>query len=82
MLREVRAAATEGADSAGGLAGLQGALQAETRVTPGPADAPEQTPSNVKAMTFFASEAGLEPEHWLPILKSRSVCCNNGRTTS
>jgi hypothetical protein len=67
MLREVRAAATEGADSAGGLAGLQGALQAETRVTPGPADAPEQTPSNVKAMTFFASEAGLEPEHWLPI---------------
>ena len=68
MLREVRAAATEGTESAGGLAGLQGALHAETHpVTPGPADAPEHTPANVQAMTFISSEAGLEPEHWLPI---------------
>ena len=68
MLREVRVAATEGTDNAGGLAGLQGALQAETQpVTPGPADAPQHTPAKVQAMTLFASEAGLEPEHWLPI---------------
>ena len=68
MLREVRAAATEGVDNSGGIAGLQGALQAETQpVTPSPAYAPEHTPAKVQAMTFFASEAGLEPEHWLPI---------------
>jgi hypothetical protein len=63
MLREVRTSATEKSDTAGSLAGLQGALQTEPHsVTPA-----DEAPPSVPGMAMFASQAGLEPEHWLPM---------------
>jgi hypothetical protein len=60
-LREVRNAAEQKQASTSGLAGLQGALQTETRpLTPVPEiHASEPVP------TTFASGAGLDAEHWL-----------------
>jgi len=67
MLREVRASATEGTDPAGGLTDLQDALHVETKsVTPG-SNRPEHQPRGTQAMAFFASQAGIESEHWLPM---------------
>ncbi len=63
MLREVRASAAEGTHTAGGLADLQDALQTETQ--PVAPSNPQQT--GMQAMASFASQAGLEPEHWLPM---------------
>jgi hypothetical protein len=67
MLREVRASATENTDLAGGLTDLQDALRAETQpVAPG-SNPPAHQPAGTQAMEFFASQAGIEPEHWLPM---------------
>jgi len=55
-LREVRSAAAERQESAGGLADLGSALQIEIP-TPHPAPAP--------VSTAFTPPAGLDPEHWL-----------------
>lgn len=67
MLLEIRASATEQVSSGGGLAELRGALQTEIQpVTPTPAIPSEQTPTGVN-MASVAVQAGLEPEHWLPM---------------
>jgi hypothetical protein len=59
MLRDVRTSATQDPDTAGGL-------QAETQlVTPTPVNPSEHIPTGMEAMTAFAAQAGLEPEHWL-----------------
>lgn len=66
MLLEVRTSATEQAGTGGGLAELQGALQTEIEpVTSTPASPSEHT-TGVK-MATIAVQAGLEPEHWLPM---------------
>jgi hypothetical protein len=68
MLLEVRISATEQSDHAGGLAELRGALQNEMQpVTPTPANPSEHLPTGVQAMASIAAQAGLEPEHWLPM---------------
>lgn len=68
MLREVRTSATEGQDTASGLADLQGALQTETRpVTPGRENPSESNLARMQNLGSFAAQAGLEPEHWLPM---------------
>lgn len=67
VLSEVRASATEQTGSGGGLAQLQGALQTGTApVTPAPANPSNQTPTGIN-MASIAAQAGLEPEHWLPM---------------
>ena len=67
MLREVRTSATQNPEDTGrSLAELQGALHTETQpVTPAPAN-PSDLPTG-KAMAVFSAQAGLEPEHWLPM---------------
>ena len=66
MLREVRSSATENTNTPGGLAGLQEALQVETQpVTPVSRNAPEHLPVGTQAMANFATQTGLEPDHWL-----------------
>jgi hypothetical protein len=69
MLREVRASATESTDTAGGLTDLQDALQTETQpVAPTTAEnQPVHMPTGTQVMASFAAQAGLEPEHWLPM---------------
>lgn len=69
MMRDLRASATEGLQSSGGLAELQGALQTETQpVTPTQSNPSEHIPTGVKPMAAFAAQAGLvEPDHWLPM---------------
>jgi hypothetical protein len=68
MLQDVRLSATETFNPTGGLAELQGALQTEMRpVTPTPANPSEHIPTGVQAMASIAAQAGLEPEHWLPM---------------
>ena len=68
MLREVRTSATQNPETAGGLAELQGALQTETQpVTPTTVNPSEHIPTGTQAMAAFAAQAGLEPEHWLPM---------------
>jgi hypothetical protein len=68
MLREVRASATESLFTAGGLAELQVALQPEMQpVTPTPPNPSDHMPTGVQAVSSFAAQAGLEPEHWLPM---------------
>jgi hypothetical protein len=69
MLREVRTSATQTPDNTnGGLAELQGALQTETRpVTPTPTNPSDHIFTGTQAMAAFAAQAGLEPEHWLPM---------------
>jgi hypothetical protein len=66
MLREVRASATGTTESVVGLADLQDALRAETPIPPA-SDPPRQMPAGIEAMASFAADAGLEPEHWLPM---------------
>jgi hypothetical protein len=68
LLRQVRTSALGNVDTGGGLAELQGALQTETQpVTATPASPSVHMPTGVQAMTAFATQAGLEPEHWLPM---------------
>ena len=68
MLLEVRTSARLGTAPAGGLAELQGALRTEMQpVTPTPANPSENMPTGVHAMAAIATQAGLEPEHWLPM---------------
>ena len=68
MLLEVRTSATGRADSSGGLAELHGALQTEMQpANPTPANPSENMPTGVHAMAAIATQAGLEPEHWLPM---------------
>ena len=69
MLREVRANATGNFETAGGLAELQGALTTETQSeTPAGGNPSELMPTGVQAMiASLAAQAGLEPEHWLPM---------------
>ena len=68
MLREVRASATEGAHTSSGLVDLQAVLHTETQpVTPAPANPPQHMAAGAQAMEYFASQVGLDPEHWLPI---------------
>jgi hypothetical protein len=66
MLREVRISATEASEPAGGLAELQGALQSEVQlVSPPPLSPSEQSAAQPDPTIAIASQAGLEPEHWL-----------------
>lgn len=66
MLREVQSSATETTNNPGSLAGLQEALQMETQpVTSASRNAPEYLPTGAHPMTNFATQVGLEPEHWL-----------------
>lgn len=68
MLREIRTSASEKQDTAGGLAGLQGALRAEPKpVTTVPVTSSPDKPPSTSAVLPFAMHAGLEPEHWLPM---------------
>ena len=66
MLREVRSSAAATPAIAGGLVDLQNALQTEAPpVTPAPNNSPEHTSTEMQSMASFATQAGLEPEHWL-----------------
>lgn len=66
MLREVRISATESSEPASGLAELQGALQSEVQpVSPPPLSPSEQPSAGHDPTAAIASQAGLEPEHWL-----------------
>ena len=65
MLREVRSSATETTNTPGGLAGLQEALQMETQPAMPASNAPEHLTVGTQAMANFATQVGLEPEHWL-----------------
>lgn len=68
MLREIRTFAATGADTTTGLADLQDALQAGLQpVTPPPMIPSEHIPTEMQAIASFATQAGLEPEHWLPM---------------
>jgi hypothetical protein len=68
VLREVRASAMENPNTSGGLADLQGALQNESQpVTPTPVNPSEHIPTGRQAMAAFATQTGIEPEHWLPM---------------
>jgi hypothetical protein len=68
MLLEVRSSATVDVEPAGGLAELQGALRSGIQpVTPMPINPSEHIPAGVQAMASIAVQAGLEPEHWLPM---------------
>jgi hypothetical protein len=68
MLREVRTSATEAIEPAAGLSDLQDALRTETQpINPASNHAPEHMPTGAKAMASFASQTGLESEHWLPM---------------
>ena len=68
MMRELQISAVEDPQHAGGLAELHGALRHETQsVTPATANSPEHITTGMHAMAAFATQAGLEPEHWLPM---------------
>jgi hypothetical protein len=68
MLREVRASATENIETSGGLAELQGALQTDMPpVTPAGMNPSGDINTGTQAMGAFATQAGMEPEHWLPM---------------
>jgi hypothetical protein len=69
LLREVRgSAATGNPEIGGGLAELQGVLQTESQpVTPSNLNPSENMPTGTHVMADFAAQAGLEPEHWLPM---------------
>jgi hypothetical protein len=68
MLQDVRTSATEQSAPAAGLAELRGALESEVKpVTSTPASPSEHIPTGVQAMASLATQAGLEPEHWLPM---------------
>jgi hypothetical protein len=68
MLREVRASATDNSEIGSGLAELQGALQTETQpVTPSTVNPSQHMLTGTQAMADFAAQAGLDPEHWLPM---------------
>jgi hypothetical protein len=67
-LRQVRISATENSASGAGLAQLEGAVRTGMQsVTPTPKNPSENMPTGVQAMSSFAAQAGLEPEHWFPI---------------
>lgn len=67
MLREVRASASEAPGVAVELMELQGALQTEVEaVTTGQVKPSEHIPGML-AIASFATEAGLESDHWLPM---------------
>jgi hypothetical protein len=67
-LRQVRTSVTETPESSSGLAHLEGAVRLGTQsVTPTPTNPSENMPTGVQAMASFATQAGLEPEHWLPM---------------
>ena len=68
MLREVRSAAMDPPGSSVGLAELQGALKTGMQpVTPTHRNPSDHIPIGVQAMASIAAQAGLEPEHWLPM---------------
>lgn len=68
MLREIQTSAVAEIDTAGGLADLQGALTDESGpVTPLPQIPPVHVPTDMQALTSFAGQAGMEPDHWLPM---------------
>ena len=68
MLREVRATAVEHLDPGGGLVELQGALETATQPINPTAVAPsDEMLKGVQTMASIATQAGLEPEHWLPM---------------
>jgi len=68
MLREIQIFATTGTVTTAGLADLHGALQSESQpVTPAPVIPSEHVPTEMQATASFAMQAGLEPEHWLPM---------------
>ena len=66
LLREVRTSATESTPTTG-LADLQDALQTDTQPITPEATPPERMSTRTQSMAAFAAQAGLEPEHWLPM---------------
>ena len=68
VLREVRASATHPPETGSGLTELQGALRTETKpVTLTTVNPSEHMPTGTQAMADLGVQAGLEPEHWLPM---------------
>jgi hypothetical protein len=69
MLREIRSSAAEQQDMPSGLTGLHGALKvASAPVAPAPQRSPQMTTATPPgAFGSFATRAGLESEHWLPM---------------